>query len=166
MYTSFYEDKDITGRMVVAYFNNFHPNEVRLLTKSLGDFGLAYRANISTLINVGIKREKIEKFCAWRKTFDVNAAAAFRKKEKIHVLWRDEPRFPTLLNESHDPPEWLFIRGSIPQNVCLSFVGSRKCSSYGQVCVNLLIKDAVSLGITTVSGLALGIDGMVHKKNA
>lgn len=73
--------------------------------------------------------------------------------------------FPPLLQEIADPPKQLMIRGTLPSYNLkwLAVVGSRKYTSYGKAVCERLISDLRGAPIVVVSGLALGIDCIVHK---
>jgi DNA processing protein len=73
--------------------------------------------------------------------------------------------FPPLLSEIHDPPQKLFVRGTLPsyEYKWLSVVGSRNCSPYGNAMCKKLISDLRGYPVVIVSGLALGIDGCAHE---
>ncbi len=72
--------------------------------------------------------------------------------------------FPSLLTQISDPPEQLYLHGSLPSEDTkkLAVVGSRKCTSYGRDVVDYLIGGLRGYDISIVSGLALGIDGHAH----
>lgn len=73
--------------------------------------------------------------------------------------------YPTQLREIYMPPLLLFYQGDLEllQTPIVSMVGSRHYTSYGQVAVRQLIPPLVAQGITVCSGLAQGIDGLVHR---
>ena len=75
--------------------------------------------------------------------------------------------FPSLLKEITDPPKELYIQGKLPdekENVFLAVVGSRKFTSYGRDTCEKLIEGLRGYPVVIVSGLALGIDSIAHKK--
>lgn len=73
--------------------------------------------------------------------------------------------FPQLLKEITDPPEKLYLRGTLPSedNKFLCVVGSRRFSAYGKDVCEKLIAGLSGLPIVIVSGLALGIDSIAHR---
>ncbi len=81
----------------------------------------------------------------------------------IEKLARND--FPKLLKEITDPPEKLYIRGSLPDwnQKFLCVVGSRKYSQYGKEVCEKLISGLRGYPIVIVSGLALGIDSIAHR---
>ena len=84
---------------------------------------------------------------------------------EIKKLSKEE--FPKALLEIADPPKQLFIRGKLPDEeeyVYLTVVGSRKFTSYGRDACEKLIEGLRGYPVVIVSGLALGIDSIAHKK--
>lgn len=85
---------------------------------------------------------------------------------KEHVLKRLSPsEFPSLLSEIPDPPEELWVRGSLPspEYAWLAVVGSRSATSYGRDACAHLIAGLAGYPVAIVSGLAFGIDACAHK---
>ncbi len=72
--------------------------------------------------------------------------------------------YPRLLRRIYAPPPLLFVKGDI--KVCaapfIAIVGSRSFTPYGRDCAFRLAGDLAEMGITTVSGMAMGIDGHAH----
>jgi len=83
----------------------------------------------------------------------------------ISIIAFDDPLYPALLKNIHDPPPVLYVRGNpeILNSKGIGIVGSRAATHYGR---NIAQKMAASLagrGFTIVSGMALGIDTAAHK---
>ena len=74
-------------------------------------------------------------------------------------------QFPPLLREISDPPEQLYVRGTLPpeDHVALAVVGARRHSAYGKEACEHLIAGLAGYPISIVSGLALGIDALAHR---
>lgn len=77
-------------------------------------------------------------------------------------------KYPALLREIYDPPLVLFYRGDISilkrfRDRSIAIVGSRKASERGKLLAAHLGSEFQRLGLSVVSGLALGIDGMAHR---
>lgn len=73
--------------------------------------------------------------------------------------------FPSRLKEIADPPEHLYVQGTLPPegHKWLTVVGSRKYSNYGKESAEMLIDGLRGYPIVVVSGLALGIDAIAHR---
>ncbi len=83
---------------------------------------------------------------------------------QIKLLSYQDPLFPPLLKETKNYPLVLFYQGSfhsLPKRY-FSIVGSRNCSLSAQKIVDYLL-GKLSTNYSLVSGLALGIDSLVHK---
>jgi DNA processing protein len=81
---------------------------------------------------------------------------------RIVTIWDKE--YPELLKRIYDPPALLYVLGrfSTKDRQALAIVGTRQPSLYGQVVAEAFSQELSRLGITTVSGLARGIDTIVH----
>lgn len=73
--------------------------------------------------------------------------------------------FPPLLLEIPDPPNKLYVRGTLPsfEMRWLTVVGSRAMSGYGRQAIEHLIGGLRGYPIVIVSGLAYGVDASAHK---
>lgn len=73
--------------------------------------------------------------------------------------------FPRRLREIADPPEKMYIEGTLPpeEHKWLAVVGSRKYTNYGKEVCEKLIGGLAGYPIVIVSGLALGIDALAHR---
>ncbi len=76
-------------------------------------------------------------------------------------------KFPKALLEIPQPPENLWIIGDLPIDenlIYLCVVGSRKFTSYGREACEKIIAGLRGYPIVIVSGFAMGIDTIAHKK--
>ena len=76
-------------------------------------------------------------------------------------------KYPCLLKEIHNPPKRLYYKGNMDllSKRCLTIVGTRKATKYGFEVLNMLLQPyLIDLDICVVSGLAEGIDTMVHTR--
>ena len=84
--------------------------------------------------------------------------------EKREII---KENYPESLQEIPKTPEKLFVIGEIPEaEIYLGIVGTRKNSHYGKEVTEKIIEELSNLlgdQIVTVSGLAYGIDTIVHK---
>lgn len=73
--------------------------------------------------------------------------------------------YPKLLSQIHDPPKKLYCRGNVSllNSSCFAVVGTRKLTSYGKETAQQIVRDLANNGFTIVSGLALGVDAVVHQ---
>jgi DNA processing protein len=84
---------------------------------------------------------------------------------EIRKLKKEE--HPTALLEIPQPPKDLWVVGDLPNDknlIYLSVVGSRKHTSYGKEICEKIIEGLKGYPIVIVSGFAMGIDTIAHKK--
>lgn len=132
---------------------------LRKIKEYFGSFKKAWQAPFNKIEKVVVKKS-LEEF---RQKIDPEKAFKILEKEKVEILLKDE--FPALLKEIPDPPEVLYIKGSLPDenSIHLSVVGPRKFSSYGKNVCEKIVSELKNYNIVIVSGLATGIDSIAHK---
>jgi DNA processing protein len=83
----------------------------------------------------------------------------------VHLLALKAVGYPASLASISDPPQLLFIRGTLTSADAnaVALVGSRSCTAYGRRVTERLAKGLVQAGFTIISGLARGIDGVAHR---
>lgn len=81
---------------------------------------------------------------------------------EIVSIWDD--RYPKYLKEIDLPPVLLFVKGELQKSdsLCLSIVGTRRCSNYGRLNAERFSQYFSQKGIVVVSGLAQGVDTYSH----
>lgn len=87
------------------------------------------------------------------------------KAKNITIVCFEDDQYPQLLKNIYDPPPVLYVKGAglKPDLKALAIVGTRKASCYGKEIAKKLAFELSSLGITIVSGMALGIDTAAHE---
>ncbi len=83
----------------------------------------------------------------------------------IDIITVLDENYPERLKYIYDKPVVLYTKGnySIEDNLAIAIVGSRKATAYGKWACEKFTKELVNLGVTIVSGLAMGIDSVAHK---
>lgn len=84
-------------------------------------------------------------------------------KYGVGLLTYGDPKYPARLKKIQNPPVLLYYKGTIPDLdtvPAISIVGTRKMSEYGKQMAYRISYELASAGITVVSGMALGIDGV------
>ncbi|OGB87034.1 DNA protecting protein DprA [candidate division WOR-1 bacterium RIFCSPLOWO2_02_FULL_46_20] len=86
-------------------------------------------------------------------------------RDNIKILSREDENYPELLKNIYDPPPVLFIKGEVASlaGTTIAIVGTRQASRYGKEIAQKFAFELASLGLTVVSGLALGIDTAAHQ---
>ncbi len=88
------------------------------------------------------------------------------KRHRLGIMHIGNKDYPSDLLNIFIPPPVLYYRGKRPENKCfnIAIVGSRRCSHYGREVAAYLSRNLSRIGITIVSGLALGIDACAHRE--
>lgn len=89
----------------------------------------------------------------------------FNDKNDVQTLYFEDDAFPYRLNNCQDGPITLYVKGHCDLNNSrfVAIVGTRDSTSYGQEVCHQIVEHFKGHGITTVSGLAYGIDTWAHK---
>lgn len=73
------------------------------------------------------------------------------------------PSYPALLRKIPDMPVGFYIIGNFDFSMpCISIIGSRNCSVYGQITARKFASAFARAGFAVVSGMARGIDSCAH----
>lgn len=84
------------------------------------------------------------------------------QEETILFVTPFDSRYPEKLRNIPDAPAGLYIRGRMPSeaNPAVAVIGARDCSDYGRYVAEKLGAFLGEKGVTVVSGMARGIDGV------
>jgi len=84
----------------------------------------------------------------------------------IEVLSKYDKNYPKSFLSLKKVPEVIYAEGNLEllNKVSISIVGSRRCTRYGEKMSRKFAKELSKLGIVTVSGMALGVDTVVHEE--
>lgn len=141
------------------------PVRLRALLDIFGDVRSAWEASEKSLRATRLDRRALKNLLATRKQVDLDAV--LRQVERIggQVLTWETPGYPLLLRQIPDPPPVIFVRGEIipADEWAVAVIGTRKATVYGREVTHRLSTELARNGVTVVSGLARGIDGLAHK---
>lgn len=84
----------------------------------------------------------------------------------INILCIKDKEYPENLKNISHPPLFLFYKGdlSLADGKNIGIVGTRRATVYGRNACEKIVDELVAAGVTTVSGLAAGIDSICHKR--
>ena len=138
---------------------------LRRLFKKFLDVNAIFEANFFDLMGVeglgkGIARKILDRGFLERAEREILKAEQAGAK----VLTYQDPAYPLLLREIHNPPMVLFVKGrEIPlEQTFVGLVGSRNPTHYGLKTAERISMALAKRGAGVVSGLARGIDGSAH----
>ncbi len=139
----------------------------RVLLERFGDATSVFKAPLKELKQVdGISEARAKGFRDTDVLQKAEKELGFVIKNNIRALFINK-EFPKRLLNCSDAPILLFYRGNanLDASRIVSVVGTRKNTSYGQqLCEELVDGLAGVENLLVVSGLALGIDAIAHKR--
>ncbi|WP_425396439.1 DNA-processing protein DprA [Aeoliella sp.] len=136
------------------------------LRAALGSSQAVFEATREQLLAVdGIGPKLVGRIAAAPTLEDVEAELRLAKRSGIQLVTRSGEHYPASLAEIDDPPQVLYLRGSLlPDDaMAVAMVGTRHATQYGLEQAALLAAGLARAGVTVVSGLARGIDTAVHR---
>lgn len=157
---------DREALIALTHFNKFGPAGLKKLVAKLGSWQAVWQAGAGKLASAGLAMALAGEFANWRDNFQLDQAWSVMTKEKIQTVCLGEADYPQPLMQISQPPLVLYYQGKLEQTFwsqTLAVVGSRKYTHYGQRVIEDLIKPLAQMGLTIVSGLALGIDALAHQ---
>jgi len=125
----------------------------------------AWQASFSDFKQAGLEDAVAQSIIGERKNIDLDEEVEKLIKENIKVVTALDNDYPKLLKEIYSPPGLLYYKGNLVDagdEFAIAVVGTRKFSAYGKQVTETITAELVNQGVATVSGLALGIDSMVH----
>lgn len=137
---------------------------VRALLEYFGDLQAAWRASPDALLAAGLNPKVVQALVKVRA--DVNLEKTWERivAQGIQVLtWEDE-EYPRRLKELEQAPPVLYVRGTLlPEDEwAVAVVGTRRITAYGRQVADEVATTLARNGVTVVSGLARGVDGVAH----
>ena len=100
-----------------------------------------------------------------KETLNIDGLIELCRRERIEIISQRDDRYPELLKLIYDPPQILYVKGTLTPQDAISFavIGTRMMSPYGRKMTTLLTRGLVQYGVTIISGLAKGVDGAAHR---
>ncbi len=153
-----------------AYWLAFHrvpyigPARLRRLVDTFGSLERAWSAPVSELQRCLEDRARGELVKA-RAELDVASLYRHIIDSGVQVTTPTDLSYPSLLSEIPAPPPVLYYRGEILETdrTAVAIVGTRRVTPYGREIAARLSGDLARAGVTIVSGLARGVDGVAHQ---
>lgn len=156
---------ELVHELRLSLISGVGPRIRRLLLERFGSPEAVLAASPSELREVqGVGPKLLEKILA-ADEIDVDDEIAVCRQHGIAILTESSPDYPRTLQEIHDPPGVLFVRGQLkPQDgLAIALVGTRHATQYGLRQAERLAGSLARSGLTIVSGLARGIDAAAHR---
>lgn len=156
---------DLGYLLALVRFPKFGPVRLAKLRGFFDSMEAAFKAGRSQLLAAEIEPRVVDLFLENRHRLLPEKELFLLEKSGAVAVPFNDPGYPSLLKNIYDPPAILFVRGQLPktERLTLAIVGSRKPTNYGRRAVSTLVEPLADSGVVIVSGLAYGIDTLVHE---
>ncbi len=125
-----------------------------------------FNAPLSSLMEVeGVGKKTAEQIRQFDLESRLKRELTLLDRLQAEVVTLHSPGYPDLLKTIYDPPPVLYYQGRAPGDfpVSLAVVGTRLVSAYGKQVTHRLCSQMAGKGITLISGMARGVDTIVHQ---
>ena len=135
------------------------------LLSFFGNLEIAWQAPPEAFTEAGLSSKVIENLVRVRGEVDLEAELERILSRNIQVLTWESNEYPRRLKEIHQPPPVIYVRGNLTleDEWAVAIVGTRRVTAYGRQMTEELAGYLAGNGITVISGLARGVDGLAHK---
>lgn len=125
----------------------------------------AWRASENELRDLGVDARSLSLLVDQRRALSLQTEMEKVERLGISVLTRHDSAYPVRLAEIYNPPPLLYVKGDLGSGgeSNLAVVGTRRPTDYGREIAARVVPQLVRAGLTIVSGLARGIDTIVHR---
>ncbi|MFA5954332.1 MAG: DNA-processing protein DprA [Patescibacteria group bacterium] len=149
----------------IALANLTDPGQLRKLYHHFPDGASAWQAPAHELQTLGLTKVTAEQLKINQEKQPPEVYATKLEAAGIQAITITDPNYPSRLKEIYDAPVVLFYSGALPttNELALAIVGTRRFSQYAKTVTLQLTRALARSNIVIVSGLARGIDGLVHE---
>jgi DNA processing protein len=140
------------------------PARIQRLVDRFESLEVAWAASAAELGTV-LDERSVESLLRIRTTLSLDAEMERLDRLGIQIVAFSDPEYPYLLGQISAPPPVLYYKGSLvaEDTSSVAIVGTRRATAYGREVANQIATGLADAGVTIVSGLARGIDGVAHR---
>lgn len=138
---------------------------LKSLVDFFSDLSVAWQAPAEALQAAGLPPKIIQNLQRFRKQVDLELLYQSILDKGIQIITLLDESYPRRLKEIEQPPPVLYMGGQLidEDDWTVAVVGTRRMTAYGRQATAELSNFLGHNGITLVSGLARGVDGLAHK---
>jgi len=130
-----------------------------------GDLSIAWNAPAEAFREAGLPERPLRNLINLRNQTDLDQLYDSILEKGVQVLTMADAGYPRLLQEINQSPPVLYVKGQLaPEDASsIAIVGTRRVTDYGQQVTRDTSIFLAGHGLTIVSGLARGVDGLAHQ---
>ncbi|WFA09776.1 DNA-processing protein DprA [Tissierella sp. Yu-01] len=158
----------LSERNILIWLNNIGISSLTInnLKENFVDLTELWYAKEQTLRNIGVlKEDTIKRIINHRNIELLEDLLIKLENNNVNTLTIYDEDYPISLTNIYNKPAVLYTKGNykLDRDLAIGIVGSRKATSYGKWACEKFVKELVNLGVTIISGLAMGIDSIAHR---
>lgn len=156
-----YRDCELPYELWLCSFPDIGNRQLLGLTELCGGAQGVYYAGTDKWSQV-LKEKQVESLKRFTEGWKPREEYEKFRLKGIRLVTLADSLYPKGLREIPDAPYGLFVRGKLPEEgePTVAVIGARDCSPYGSLLAERLGEELGRHGITVVSGMARGIDGI------
>jgi DNA processing protein len=137
----------------------------RQIKAFFGDLSIAWNAPAEAYGEVSLPTSTVTNFLKLRKQIDLDQLYESILDKNVTVLISQDEDYPRLLKEIDQAPPVIYVKGQLTaaDEFAVAIVGTRRVSDYGRQVTRDASIFLAGNGLTIVSGLARGVDGLAHR---
>lgn len=134
------------------------------LWEQIGDSQTIYRADEHSLQGV-LKQKQINALYESKQRWSVEKEYDKLLEHNVRFYPFMHPDYPARLRVLPDAPAAIYCIGKLPSEMrpAVAIIGARNCSAYGSAVAKEIAKEMARAGVSVVSGMARGIDGIAQR---
>ena len=162
--------EQLTDIFLLLSIEGIGPGKIRALLSKFKTTKSVLSSDYQSLLSVeGISTNLAKRICSSQKNrneieslVDKELSNLKKLNARIVSIWDNE--YPSILKKIYDPPLLLEAKGNFSErdDYSIAVVGTRMPTNYGKVQAEKISAEFARQQITTVSGLARGIDSIAH----
>ncbi len=163
---------NVKDLLILSQIPGIGPARLRQIVSHFGNSEMVFNSSPREILKIeGFSKKLATAVSGFNKSTKFHAAERYaeaqlsklNKSEAALISYWDN-EYPEMLKKIYDPPPYLFVKGKLSSidKYSIAIVGTRNPSAYGETMAEKFTHELTRLGITVVSGLARGIDTIVH----
>jgi len=139
--------------------------EVGKLWREKGELREVMKMKKVELVAAGVAKAKASRIVERLEQESIEEFGERLRKMEVGAMTVYDKEYPERLKQIQNPPYVLFVRGGleVADDRAVAMVGTRRPTSYGVRMAKRIAGELARMGVTVVSGLAMGIDAVAHR---
>lgn len=135
-----------------------------IIKKAGGSYNLYKMTPEEMTRKLGLSKRMINHIINRRNSFEIEKEYEKMMRQEIRFIRETDMDFPYKLKNINSCPYAIFVKGELPKDNApsVAIVGARECSEYGRLMAEYFGDRLSRRGISIVSGMAFGIDGIAQ----